>query len=218
MPIRLFIADDHIIFRDGLRAYVIQSGADIEVVGEASDGIELLEWASKNGADVYIVDISMPKLGGLETVERLIDMRPGSKVIILSMYEDRLLVERSFKSGAYGYITKESPGEEIVGAVKEVYRNKYYLSPSIAGYMVEGFLDSSAELEHENPGSELTTRQREVLKLICDGLTEKEIASMLNISTHTVHVHKNNIMSKLGIHNKAGLVKYALRAGITQIT
>jgi DNA-binding NarL/FixJ family response regulator len=218
MPIRLFIADDHIIFRDGLRAYVIQSGADIEVVGEASDGIELLEWASKNGADVYIVDISMPKLGGLETVERLIDMRPGSKVIILSMYEDRLLVERSFKSGAYGYITKESPGEEIVGAVKEVYRNKYYLSPSIAGYMVEGFLDSSAELEHENPGSELTTRQREVLKLICDGLTEKEIASMLNISTHTVHVHKNNIMSKLGIHNKAGLIKYALRAGITQIT
>jgi DNA-binding NarL/FixJ family response regulator len=218
MPIRLFIADDHIIFRDGLRAYVIQSGEDIEVVGEASNGIELLEWAAQNAADVYIVDISMPKLGGLETVERLIDMRPGSKVIILSMYEDRLLVERSFKSGAYGYITKESPGEEIVGAVKEVYRNKYYLSPSIAGYMVEGFLDSSAELEQEKPGSELTTRQREVLKLICDGLTEKEIASMLNISTHTVHVHKNNIMSKLGIHNKAGLIKYALRAGITQIT
>jgi len=218
MPIRLFIADDHIIFRDGLRAYVIQSGEDIEVVGEASHGIELLEWASHNAADVYIVDISMPKLGGLETVERLIDMRPGSKVIILSMYEDRLLVERSFKSGAYGYITKESPGEEIVGAVKEVYRNNYYLSPSIAGYMVEGFLDSSAELEHEKPGSELTTRQREVLKLICDGLTEKEIASVLNISTHTVHVHKNNIMSKLGIHNKAGLIKYALRAGISQIT
>jgi DNA-binding NarL/FixJ family response regulator len=218
MPIRLFIADDHIIFRDGLRAFIIQSGEGIEVVGEASDGIELLEWASKNAADVYIVDISMPKLGGLETVERLLDMRPGSKVIILSMYEDRLLVERSFKSGAYGYITKESSGEEIVGAVKEVYRNKYYLSPSIAGYMVEGFLDSSAELEQEKPGSELTTRQREVLKLICDGLTEKEIASMLNISTHTVHVHKNNIMSKLGIHNKAGLIKYALRAGITQIT
>jgi DNA-binding NarL/FixJ family response regulator len=218
MPIRLFIADDHIIFRDGLRAFVIQSGEDIEVVGEASDGIELLEWASKNASDVYLMDISMPKLGGLETVERLIDMRPGSKVIMLSMYEDRLLVERSFKCGAHGYITKESPGEEIVRAVKEVYRGKYYLSPSIAGYMIEGFLDSSSELDQEKPESELTIRQREVLKLICDGLTEKEIASLLKISTHTVHVHKNNIMSKLGIHNKAGLIKFALRAGIAQIT
>jgi DNA-binding NarL/FixJ family response regulator len=218
MPIRLFIADDHIIFRDGLRAFVIQSGEDIEVVGEASDGIELLEWASKNAADVYLMDISMPKLGGLEAVERLIDMRPGSKVIMLSMYDDRLLVKRSFKSGAHGYITKESPGGEIVRAVKEVHRGKYYLSPSITGYMIEGFLDTSSNQEQEKPGSELTIRQREVLKLICDGLTEKEIASLLNISTHTVHVHKNNIMSKLGIHNKAGLIKYALRAGITQIT
>jgi DNA-binding NarL/FixJ family response regulator len=218
MPIRLFIADDHIIFRDGLRAFVIQSGEDIEVVGEASDGIELLEWASKNAADVYLMDISMPKLGGLEAVERLIDMRPGSKVIMLSMYDDRLLVKRSFKSGAHGYITKESPGGEIVRAVKEVHRGKYYLSPSITGYMIEGFLDTSSNQEQEKPGSELTIRQREVLKLICDGLTEKEIASLLNISTHTVHVHKNNIMSKLGIHNKAGLIKFALRAGITQIT
>jgi len=218
MTIRVFIADDHIIFRDGLRAYVIQSEEGIEVVGEASDGIELLEWAEKNAADIYLVDISMPNLGGLEATERLIDMRPGSKVIILSMYEDKLLVERSFKSGACGYITKESPGEEIIRAVKEVYRGKYYLSPSIAGYMIEGFLDISSEREQEKPKSELTVRQREILKLICDGLTEKEIASLLDISMHTVHVHKNNIMSKLGIHTKAGLVKYALRAGITQIT
>jgi DNA-binding NarL/FixJ family response regulator len=218
MTIRVFIADDHIIFRDGLRAYVIQSGEGIEVVGEASDGIELLEWAEKNAADVYLVDISMPNLGGLEATERLIEMRHGSKIIILSMYEDKLLVERSFKSGACGYITKESPGEEIIRAVKEVYRGKYYLSPSIAGYMIEGFLDISSEREQEKPKSELTVRQREILKLICDGLTEKEIASLLDISTHTVHVHKNNIMSKLGIHTKAGLVKYALRAGITQIT
>jgi DNA-binding NarL/FixJ family response regulator len=218
MTIRLFIADDHVIFRDGLRAFVIQSGENMEVVGEASDGIELLDWSAKNVADVYIVDISMPKLGGLETVERLIGMRPGSKVLILSMHEDRLLVERSFKSGAHGYITKESPGEEIIRAVKEVYHGKYYLSPSIAGFMIEGFLDTRSELEHEEPKAELTLRQREILKLICDGMTEKEIASILSISTHTVHVHKNNIMSKLGIHTKAGLIKYALRTGITQIT
>jgi len=218
MPIRLFIADDHIIFRDGLRAFIIQADEGIEVVGEASDGIELLEWAKKHAADVYIVDISMPKLGGLESIERLIDIRPGSRVIILSMYEDRLLVERSFKSGAHGYITKESPGDEIVRAVKEVSRGKYYLSPSITGYMVEGFLDTGSGTEQEKPKSELTIRQREILKLICDGLTEKEIASLLGISTHTVHVHKNNIMTKLGIHTKAGLIKYALRSGITQIT
>jgi DNA-binding NarL/FixJ family response regulator len=218
MPIRLFIADDHIIFRDGLRAFVIQSGEGIEVVGEASDGIELLEWAEKSAADVYIVDVSMPKLGGLESVERLLEKRPGSKVIILSMYEDRLLVERSFKSGARGYITKESPGDEIIRAVKEVYRGKYYLSPSITGYMIEGFLDTGSGSEQDKPKSELTIRQREILKLICDGLTEKEIASLLGISTHTVHVHKNNIMSKLGIHTKAGLIKFALRTGITQIT
>jgi two-component system NarL family response regulator len=218
MPIRLFIADDHIIFRDGLRAFVVQSGEDIQVVGEASDGLELLEWVSKNVADVYIVDISMPKLSGPEAVQRLIDLRPGSKVLMLSMYEDKPLVERSFKSGACGYITKESPGEEIIRAVKEVFHGRYYLSPSIAGFMVEGFLNTNSYQEKEKQESSLTIRQREVLKLICDGLTEKEIASLLNISTHTVHVHKNNIMSRLGIHTKAGLIKFALRTGISQIT
>jgi DNA-binding NarL/FixJ family response regulator len=133
------------------------------------------------------------------------------------MHEDRLLVERSFKSGACGYVTKESPGEEIIRAVKEVFRGKYFLSPSIAGYMVEGFLDMNTKAEQEKPQTGLTLRQREILKLICDGLTEKEIASLLDISTHTVHVHKNNIMSRLGIHTKAGLVKFALKNGIIQI-
>jgi DNA-binding NarL/FixJ family response regulator len=218
MPIRLFIADDHTIFRDGLRAFIIQSGKDIEVVGEASDGIELLDWAGHHIADVYIVDISMPKLGGLETVERLIAMRPGSKILILSMHEDRILVERSFKSGAHGYITKESPGEEIIRAVKAVHHGKHYTSPSITHYMVEGFLDAGSKLKQDNQKTELTLRQREILKLICDGNTEKEIASILGISTHTVHVHKNNIMSKLGIHNKAGLIKHALKNGIIQIS
>jgi DNA-binding NarL/FixJ family response regulator len=196
----------------------MQQGKDIEVVGEASDGIELLDWAAHHVADVYLVDISMPKLGGIESVERLIALRPGAKVLILSMHNDRILVERSFKSGAYGYITKESPGEEIVRAVKTIHQGKHYASPSITGYMIEGLLDSSSASKRDKSEPGLTLRQREILKLICDGMTEKEIASSLDISTHTVHVHKNNIMSKLDIHTKAGLIKYAVKKRIIKIS
>jgi DNA-binding NarL/FixJ family response regulator len=216
VDIRVLLADDHAVVRDGIKSVIEKMGKGITVVGEAADGRELLELAKTVPADVYVMDIAMPHLSGMETMERLLKKDTQAKVLILSMYYEKILVERAFKSGARGYLIKESASEEIIRAIREVHQGRYYLSPRISGYLVQGFLNpdsrDSGKLE-----SALTSRQREILMLISEGLTEKEIARQLNISVHTVHVHKNNIMEKLDIHTKAGLIKYALKMGMVQL-
>ena len=216
MDIRVLLADDHAVVRDGIKSVIEKMGKGITVVGEATDGRELLKTAKTSPADVYIIDIAMPNLSGMEAMERLLKQNPQARVLILSMYYEKILVERAFKCGARGYLIKESASEEIIRAIREVYQGRYYLSPRISGYLVQGFLNpdsrDSGKLE-----SALTSRQREILMLISEGLTEKEIARQLNISVHTVHVHKNNIMEKLDIHTKAGLIKYALKMGMVQL-
>ena len=158
----------------------------------------------------------MPVLNGIETTVRLLKNDPSVKVIILSMYKDKVLVEKAISSGARGYVLKESATEEIVKAIDEVYSGRYYFSPEVSGYLVEGFLHGRSDEAHAQEPS-LTDRQREILKLICDGYTEKEIGEELNISYHTVHVHKNNIMKALDIHSKAELIKYAVKNRIIQL-
>ena len=216
MDIRVLLADDHAVVRDGIKSVIEKMGKGITVVGEATDGRELLKTAKTTRADVYIIDIAMPNLSGMEAMERLLKQNPQARVLILSMYYEKILVERAFRSGARGYLIKESASDEIVRAIREIYQGRYFLSPRISGYLVQGFVNpgsrDSTKLE-----SALTSRQREILMLISEGLTEKEIARQLNISVHTVHVHKNNIMEKLDIHTKAGLIKYALKMGLIQL-
>ena len=216
MKKRILLADDHTVVRDGLKAVVQKLDPDIVVVNEASNGREALELAEQTPADIYLLDISMPVLNGIETTVRLLKQDPSVKVIILSMYKDKVLVEKAVRSGARGYILKESATEEIVKAIDEVYAGRYYFSPDVSGYLVHGFLHPS-EGGGETAESALTDRQREILKLICDGYTEKQIGEELNISYHTVHVHKNNIMKALDIHSKAELIKYAVKNRIIQL-
>jgi DNA-binding NarL/FixJ family response regulator len=216
MPVKVIIADDHAVVRAGIRAIVEGADEEIQVIGEASDGKELLDLVSRRPADVYLLDIEMPVMSGIETIERLLRARPGSKALVLSMYKDKVLVERVFMSGAMGYVLKESLSEDLVRGIVEVSQGNYYLSPKISGYLVDIVLSKEAGVKEEKKGG-LTVRQREILKLICDGLSEKEIAGRLDISSHTVHVHKNNIMNILDIHTKAGLIRYALREGIIQL-
>ncbi len=214
MYIRVILADDHAVVRDGIRSIIERLGQGIEIVGEASNGAEVLELAEKRPADVYILDISMPLMNGIETAERLLKMDPRSRIVILSMYNDKILVERAFKNGAKGYILKESAAEEIIRAIREVYAGRFYLSSIISGHVVQAFLSRDLSDDGIEADSVLTSRQREILKLICEGKTEKEIARQLNISPHTVHVHKNNIMKILDIHTKAGLIRYGMRMKI----
>ncbi len=213
----IMLADDHAVIRQGLKAIIEDLDPELEVVAEAGNGRELLDLASEKAADVYLLDISMPVLNGIEAMIRLVKDDPTAKVIILSMYKDKILVEKAIKNGARGYVLKESAGEELVKAIEEVYRGQYYFSPAISGHLVQGFLYGRNDDGQESLESTLTDRQREILKLICDGYTEKDIGKELNISYHTVHVHKNNIMKALDIHSKAELIKYAVKNRIVQV-
>jgi len=214
--IRIILADDHAVVRDGIKAVIRRLAENIAIVGEAATGKEVLEIARDKTVDVFVLDLEMPELDGIETIDRLNQRHGPVKVVLLSMYDEKILVERAFRSGARGYLIKESASDEIVRAIREIYQGRYFLSPRISGYLVQGFVNpgsrDSTKLE-----SALTSRQREILMLISEGLTEKEIARQLNISVHTVHVHKNNIMDKLDIHTKAGLIKYALKMGLIQL-
>lgn len=217
MSIEVMIADDHAIVRDGIKAVIQSLGNEIEVIGEASNGKEVLEMAEKNPAHVYILDISMPMLNGIETTERLVKMNPKSKVIILSMHDDKNFVEKAFKSGAKGYLLKSSSSEEIVHSIHEVFNNRFYIDTRVSSFIVRGFLGENYPSEKKDRSSDLTRREREILQLIAEGFSNKEIASQLNLSFHTANFHKKNIMRKLDIHKQTDLVRYALKEGIAQL-
>jgi two-component system, NarL family, response regulator NreC len=214
MKIKVILADDHSIVRDGIKAVVDKKGDNIQIIGEAANGNEVLSIAAVKPADVYVLDISMPELNGLETASRLLAQNPQAKVIMLSMHDDRTFVERALRCGAKGYILKETATEEIVTGIREVHMGRYYLTPKISSYLVEDFLGKEQEKE---AASVLSSRERGILQLLAEGSTSKEIADRLALSLHTVHVHKNNIMKKLNIHRQAELVKFALKEGIIQI-
>jgi len=216
MAIRVILADDHTVVRSGIRSIIDRLGKGIEVIGEAGNGLELLEIAGKLPADVYVVDIAMPGLSGLEASARLLKMRPGSKIVILTMYSEHVLVYRAFQQGVHGYVLKDSSPQDIIRAIRDVYKGRYYLSPELSGYVVKKMVaGASADVvQYQDP---LTLREREVLQLLCEGKTEKEIARILEFATNTAHVHKKNIMQKLDIHTTAGLIRYSIKKGIIQL-
>jgi two-component system NarL family response regulator len=214
MKIKVILADDHSIVRDGIRAVVDKKGENIQIIGEAANGMEVLKLASAKPADVYVLDISMPELNGIETACRLLAMDPQAKIIMLSMHDDRAFVERALRCGAKGYILKEMATQEIVEGIREVYLGRCYLTPKIASYLVENFLEKEPE---EQADSSLSSRERGILQLFAEGFTSKEIADKLELSLHTVHVHKNNLMKKLNIHRQADIIKYAIKQGIIEV-
>ena len=214
MAIKVILADDHAIVRDGLKSVIEKKGDGITVIGEASNGNDVLKLSKTNPADLYLLDISMPILNGIETTHRLVNKNPQSKVIILSMHDDRTFVVKALQSGARGYILKESATEEIVFGINEVYMGRYYLTPKIASYLVEDFLDREHGANHM---AELSSRERGILQLLAEGFNNKEIADKLSLSLNTVHVHRNNIMKKLNIHRHADLIRYALKEGMVQL-
>lgn len=215
MTIKIVLADDHIIVRDGVKAVLERKGKDLSVVAEVGNGKELLDWASTHDADVYVVDISMPLLNGVEAVQRLVKMKPDAKVIILSMYDDRVAVEKALKAGAKGFIVKVSTADEIVEAIHEVAAGRFYLCSKVSKYIVQGFLGKASGRKRDATG--LTPKEKEVLQLIAEGYSSKQIAKAFNLSLNTIHVHRNNIMKKLAIHKQAELVRYAIKEGIAQL-
>lgn len=217
MSIGVVIADDHAVVRDGIKAIIERKGTDIEIMGEASNGREVLEMADNNPADVYVLDIAMPILNGIETAATLRKMNAEFKIIILSMYDDVNLIDKALRHGVHGYITKETATEEIIHAIQEVYMGGFFLSPKISKFVIQGFLDKRKNVDQNKNVIKLTSREREILQLISEGFTTKEISMKLNISVDTVHVHKNNMMQKLDIHRQAGLIRYALKEGISHL-
>jgi DNA-binding NarL/FixJ family response regulator len=217
MSIRVLVADDHAIVREGIKMVLQNSGKDIRVVAEAENGRDVLDLADSYPVDVFILDIAMPRLNGLETLARLIKKDPQCKVIILSMYDDRASIEKALDSGASGYLIKESAVEVVVHAIQEVNKGRQYLSPKIAHYFARKFRGQQHDYDQVKSVIQLTSKEREVLQLLAEGCSSKEIAVRLELSFHTVNVHRNNIMQKLDLHKSADLVRYAIKEGIVRI-
>ncbi len=213
MSTRIILADDHRIVREGLRS-LLDEQPDVEVVAQAEDGRTAVQLAQKLSPDVVIMDIGMPALNGIEATRRIVAEVPGVKVIALSMHSDRRFVAEMFKAGASGYLLKDCAFEELARAINTVVANQLYLSPEIADVVVEDYVRHLTETDLSALSS-LTSREREVLQLLAEGKSARQIASDLYMSVNTVATHRRHIMEKLDIDNIAGLTKYAIRAGLT---
>lgn len=217
MGIRVAIADDHGVVIDGVSMVVERNAEDIEIVYKCNNGKEMLKYAKAAHVDVYILDISMPVLNGIETAMRLSRQRPESGIIILSMHDERSFVEKALTSGVRGYVLKESATEEIIDAIRAVYSGGTFLSDSVAKYLQPGFRGRNSQYAREDKWIDLTRKEREVLQLIAEGSSNREIAETMSLSVNTIHVHRNNIMRKLGIHKQADLIRYAIKEGISAL-
>jgi DNA-binding NarL/FixJ family response regulator len=215
MSIKVLVADDHKIVRDGLRT-LLGKHPDIEVIAEAEDGRTTVQLAGKLWPEVVIMDIAMPGLNGIEATRQIITERPDIKVVALSMHSDRRFVSEMLKAGASAYLLKDCAFEELVTAIRTVVAGKIYLSPGIAGIVIENYIRNTPKPE-SSVFSLLSDREREVLQLLAEGRTTKEIASRLNVSNKTIETHRMNIMTKLNIHSVAELTKYAIREGLTSL-
>ena len=211
--ISVLVADDHGVVREGIRR-ILDGESDINVCGEASDGRELLEQVEKQHPDVIILDITMPRLSGLETLERVRSKHPQVKTILLSIHAEPPMIQSAVSLGADGYVLKNARTAEILSAIRAVTRGGSYFSPPVAREIVSQIRDPRPAAEQ--PFSLLSTREREVLHLIAEGLSAKEIGSELSISTKTVEAHRTSLMRKLGVRKATELVRYAVRQGLIQ--
>jgi DNA-binding NarL/FixJ family response regulator len=208
MPIRILLAEDHVMVRQGLHALLEQAG--MAVIGEAADGQEALRIAYEQHPDVAVLDIGMPYLNGLETARRLREALPQTKIVLLTMHTEDPYVLEAIQAGAVGYVLKTQAMLDLVQAIQNVLQGQIYLSPRISRALVTAYLTRS-----DLPPDPLTSREREVLQLIAEGETTKEIAWRLKLSAKTVESHRIRLMRKLDIHETATLVRYAIRRGLT---
>jgi DNA-binding NarL/FixJ family response regulator len=215
MNIKILLADDHKIMRDGLRA-MLDKETGLEVVGEADNGRSALSLARDLKPDVVIMDIAMPDLNGIEATRELAGELIDTKVIALSMHTDRRFVFEMLRAGASGYLLKSSAFEELATAIKLVMSNRTFLSSNILDTVVKDYVNQRTK-SNSPAYSRLSDRERQVLQLIAEGNSTKEISFLLNVSTKTVESHRNNIMNKLEIHSLAGLTKFAVREGLTTL-
>ncbi len=213
---KVLIADDHALVREGIVAF-LKHCDDIEVVAEASDGLEAIEKTGKYRPDIIIMDINMPKLGGLEATIEIKKTYPDTRILVLTQYEDREYISRFLKAGVSGYLLKKAVGSDLITALKTIMRGELYLYASIASEVVAGYLQREKKLSVENPYEKLSDREKQVLKLVAEGHTHKEVATMLTISVKTVIAHQTNIGEKLDLHTRAGLIKFAIQKGIIKI-
>ena len=214
--VRLLVADDHKIFRQGIKK-LLEEEPDLQVVGEAADGREAVKRATELKPDVILMDIAMANLNGLEATKQIKKVLPDVKVIMLTMHKNEEYVLHSFQVGASGFILKEGAVEELVSAIRSIHQNKSFLSPSISKTLIDAYLRKMETGKTETPFDLLTDREREVLQLIAEGYTNREVAKTLFISVKTVEAHRAHIMQKLNIHEIARLVKYAIQKGLVDL-
>jgi DNA-binding NarL/FixJ family response regulator len=213
--IRILLADDHKIVRDGLKS-LIENEADMEVIAEAENGRKTVQLAQKLHPNVVIMDVSMPDMNGIDATRKIMEETPGVRIIGLSMHSDRRYVLGMLEAGACGYLLKDCAFEELVTAIRNVAGGNTYLCPKISEVVLKAYLDKSYE-SHHAPCTELTPRERDVLQLLAEGMAAKEIASHLNMSIKTVDTHRRNMMIKLNVRSIAELTKYAVREGLVSI-
>jgi DNA-binding NarL/FixJ family response regulator len=215
--IHVLLAEDHALMREGVRVLMEKAG-DIYIVGEACNGQEACKMALDLKPDVVVMDIMMPLLNGIQAAERIHDMQPGTRVILLSMYIDEGLVYQALKSGVKGYVLKTSVSDELIWAIRAVARNETYLCSPISKILMENAIHNPGKQSFIDPLASLSPREREILQLVAEEHTSGEIARLLNISEKTVEKHRTSIMEKLDTHNIAGLVKLAVKYGLVDRT
>ena len=216
-PIKVMLADDHGIVREGLKA-LLAPHTDITVVSEAENGREAIEKAKLHKPDVIIMDFSMPGLNGLEGSRKIVQVLPDTKIIVLTMHDNEEYILQFIRAGAAGYLVKESIASDLINAIHHVMTSSNFYSPCLSPDALEYFLDGLKAGSLKSPLESLTNRQREVLQLIAEGLTNKGIAKKLSISVKTVETHRAHIMNKLNIHDQAGLTRFSIMHGIINLT
>ena len=210
---RILLADDHAVTRAGLRL-LLERQANIEIVGEAENGRELVELATALTPDIAVVDIAMPNLNGIEATRQIVAKHPRLSVVILSMYSDETYVMRALEAGARAFLLKDSAIADLIGAVEAVSQGKSFFSPKISRILAEDYVRTLKQRNAVDTYELLTSREREIIQLLAEGKTNKEVATLLNISVYTVETHRNKILQKLNLHNTAELVLYAVRKRI----
>jgi len=214
--IRILLTDDHTLFRQGIRT-LLSAESDLEIVGEAANGAEAVEKVTEFRPDIVLMDIGMPGLSSFEATRQIKKARPDTKILFLTMYDDEDYLVQCMEVGASGYVLKDSPAQQLLAALRDVYRGGSYLSPRMLSQLVDDFRSRIKTANRQPRFATLTAREKEILKVLAEGQSVKEIAAGLNLSVKTVEAHKFNLMRKLDIHNKAHLVQYAIQKKIIKI-
>jgi DNA-binding NarL/FixJ family response regulator len=212
-PVRILLADDHTVMRNGLRL-LLERQPHLQVVGEAADGRQAVALSESANPDVVIMDIAMPNLNGIEAARQIVNRSPRTAIAILSMHSDESYVIRALKAGARAYLLKDSAEADLLAAVRALTEGKSFFSPAISKILVEDYMRQLESRGAEDTYELLTNREREILQLLAEGRTNKEVANMLNLSLYTVETHRTHILQKLNLHSVPELILYAVRKGI----